>query len=134
MIDDPHFWHHLLALGLIAGAVVLTIVVLSDELVDSNRRVKRARADALLTDWADAAGYELLSVSGGTRVEEPGAGEFGFAYHGRPGVVLRVVVRDGVGRIRRGWAFVAVRTPAGMVPLPADGELEADFVEVAWDE
>jgi hypothetical protein len=84
---------------------------------------------ALVEDWADEEGYEVLEVGTTVTGQHPWADRFGFGFGKKPAIVRDVEMKDRKGRVRQGWVYVRIR----MFGRAFAGYV-ADSLEVAWDD
>jgi hypothetical protein len=84
---------------------------------------------ALVEDWADDHGFEVLEVGATVTGRHPFQDRFGFGFGKRAAVVRDVEMRDREGRVRQGWVYVRVR-----MANRAFAGYDAGSLEVAWDD
>jgi hypothetical protein len=111
---------------------LLVVAALWIFLVRGSRKVAgaaiNAQVEEAIEDWAEDHGYEVLGLSEADPRENPFAGRYGNWGGKRPGIVMRVKVRDRNDRVRSGWILLLAR--GAVVYLGYD----SGTLEVAWED
>ncbi|HJZ89237.1 MAG TPA: hypothetical protein VKE40_00090 [Gemmataceae bacterium] len=128
-MDATPFW----LLGACFAFVLLGLVVVAAFwflLVRGSRKVAgaalNAQVEETIEDWAEDHGYELLGLREADARDNPFTGRYGNWGGKRPGIVMRVKIRDRDDRVRRGWILLLAR--GAVVYLGYDpGTLEVEW-------
>jgi hypothetical protein len=110
----------------------LAVTVLGYLLVRGSRKVAgaamNAQAEEAIEDWAEDHGYEVLGLREADPRDNPFTGRYGKWGGKRPGVVMRVKVRDQHDHIRRGWILLLARGAVAYLGY------DPGTLEVAWED
>jgi hypothetical protein len=129
-------WFLILGLVICVGMVVafiVGIVLLVVFILRYNVKTSTAKLRAVVGDWAEDHGYQVLNISGDGPAEHPFRDRIGFCLVQRPAIVRSVEMRDHDGRIRHGWLYVQARLGGGWHGAGLTGFIP-ESVEVAWED
>jgi hypothetical protein len=129
-------WFFIIGLVICAGVVaafIAGIVFLVFFILRHNVGAGTAKLRAVVEDWAEDHGYEVLNISSDVPSDHPFKDRFGFGFGKRPAIVRAVEMRGRNGRIRHGWLYVQARLGGGRHGGGLTGFIP-ESLEVAWED
>ena len=127
-------WLLILGLVICVGMVVACIVGIILFVVfiyRYNVKTSNAKLRAVIEDWAEDHGYQVLNISSDPPAEHPFRDRIGFDLDQRSAMVRSVEMRDQHDQIRHGWLYVQARLGGGWHGGGLTGFIP-ESVEVAW--